>query len=53
MYVKERLELTKEVRNLGVESLNMDSILKVQAEQDKIYSSIMKYDKAIGIDWRI
>ena len=52
-YVEERVELMKEVRKLGVVSFNMESLLKIHAEQDKIYSVIMKYFKAIGVYWRI
>jgi len=43
----------KEVRKLGVEYFNTESILKVHKDQDKIFSAIIKFVKAIGIDWRI
>jgi len=52
-YVTERLEFMKEVRKLGVEYFNMESILKVHKDQDKIFSAIIKFVKAIGIDGRI
>jgi len=52
-HVKERLEFMNEVRKLGVEYFNMESILKVHKDQDKIFSAIIKFVKAIGIDGRI
>ena len=52
-YGKERLVLKRIVRKLGVVVFSMESLLGKQVEQVKIYSAIMKYLKAIGVDWRI
>jgi len=52
-HVKERLEFMNEVKKLGVEYFNMESILKVHKDQDKIFSAIIKFVKAKGIDGRI
>jgi len=41
----------KEVRKLGVEYFNMESILKVHKDQE-LSSAIIKFVKAIGIGWR-
>lgn len=48
-YGKERLKLINEVKNMGVESFSMISLLNENAEQRRIYGAIIKYIKEIEL----